>query len=148
VQCNIRSCLCVCFCVMVVHQSLERLAETRTRPMLRTIRRHFASSHRLGGRCHALAALSCYRLSHSDSTFAIWTAEQHLHDRCGLRDRTYAGPRRVSGLSGSVRGKRWPASQPWRSQGHQYCSVSSGRKASVSVDVVDVRSTWQARCWR
>jgi len=40
--------LCVCFCVMGVHQSLERDAETRTRPMLWTIRRHFASSHRLG----------------------------------------------------------------------------------------------------
>jgi len=39
--------------------------------------------------CHVLAALSCYRLSHRDSTFATWTAEQHLHDRCGLRDRTY-----------------------------------------------------------
>jgi len=33
---------------MVVHQSLERDAETRTRPILWTIRRHFASSHRLG----------------------------------------------------------------------------------------------------
>jgi len=33
---------------MVAHQSLERNAETRTRPMLWTIRRHFASSYRLG----------------------------------------------------------------------------------------------------
>jgi len=40
------------------------------------------------------AALSCCRLSHRDSTFAIWTAEQHLRDRCGLRDRTYVGLRR------------------------------------------------------
>ena len=40
------------------------------------------------GVCHVLAALSCYRLSHRDSTFVNWTAEQHLHDRCGLRDRT------------------------------------------------------------
>jgi len=60
------------------------------------------------GRCHVLAALSCYRLSHRDNTFAIWTAEQHL-------------------------------------PGHQYCS---GRKASVSVDMVDISSMWQARCWR
>jgi len=56
--------------------------------------------------CHVLAALSCYRLSHRDSTFANWTAEQRLPDRCGLRDRTYVGPRRVSGLPGSVRGER------------------------------------------
>jgi len=33
---------------MVIHQSLERDAETRTRQMLWTIRRHFALSHRLG----------------------------------------------------------------------------------------------------
>jgi len=58
------------------------------------------------GECHVLAALSCYRLSHRDSTFANWTAEQHLHDRCGLRDRTCVGPRRVSGLPGPVRGER------------------------------------------
>jgi len=38
--------------------------------------------------CHVLAALSCYRLSHRDGTFVNWIAEQHLHDRCGLRDRT------------------------------------------------------------
>ena len=40
------------------------------------------------GCCHVLTALSCYRLSHRDSTFVKWIAEQHLHDRCGLRDRT------------------------------------------------------------
>ena len=56
--------------------------------------------------CHVLAALSCYRLSHRDSTFANWTAEQHLHDRCGLRDRTCVGPRRVSSLPGPVRAER------------------------------------------
>jgi len=38
--------------------------------------------------CHVLTALSCYRLSHRDSTFVKWIAEQHLYDRCGLRDRT------------------------------------------------------------
>jgi len=30
--------------------------------------------------CDVLAALSCYRLSHRDSTFVNWIAEQHLHD--------------------------------------------------------------------
>jgi len=73
--------------------------------MLWTIRRHFASSHRLGreaSRFGGLVRLSSQR----DSTFAIWTAEEHLHDRCGLRDRTYVGSRRVSGLPGSVRGER------------------------------------------
>jgi len=59
----------------------------------------------LGG-CHVLAALSCYRLSHRDSTFVNWTAIQHLHYRCGLRDRTCVGPRRVSGLPGPVRAER------------------------------------------
>jgi len=55
--------------------------------------------------CHVLAALSCYPLSLRDSTFVNWTAIQHLHDRCGLRDRTCVGPRRVSGLPGPVRGE-------------------------------------------
>ena len=56
--------------------------------------------------CHVLAALSCYRLSHRDSTFVKWIAGQHLHDRCGLRDRTCVGPRRVSCLHGPTRAER------------------------------------------
>jgi len=98
--------------------------------------------------CHVLPALSCYRLSHRDSTFVNWTAEQHLHDRCGLRDRTCVGPRRVSGLPGPVRGDRWPASQPCRSPGHYFCSVSSGRKASVSFATVTGAVLKKARARR
>ena len=56
--------------------------------------------------CHVLTALSCYRLSHRDSTFVNWIAEQHLHVRCGVRDRTCVGPRRVGGLPGPVRAER------------------------------------------
>ena len=62
--------------------------------------------HNVINDCHVLAALSCYRLSHRDSTFVNWIAEQHLHDRCGLRDRTCVGPRRVSGLPGPVRAEK------------------------------------------
>ena len=35
-----------------------------------------------------MVAVTYCGLADHDSTFAIWTAEQHLRDRCGLRDRT------------------------------------------------------------
>jgi len=60
----------------------------------------------LAAKLAVLAALSCYRLSHRDSTFVNWIAEQHLYDRCGLRDRTCVGPRRVGCLHGPTRAER------------------------------------------